>query len=90
MVDDAGGVPVVLGAVRSVKIVIDLVAGVGEGDIFANASLTFEALDIAVDGLRITAYSAELGSASQDALNLLASWAATLDQADTAHATGSA
>jgi hypothetical protein len=29
-------------------------------------------------------YSAEPGSASQDGLNLLASWAATLDQLDQA------
>jgi transcriptional regulator with XRE-family HTH domain len=47
-------------------------------------SLTFEALDLAADaGLRISAYTAEPGSASEDALNLLASWAATLDQAET-------
>ena len=50
-------------------------------------SLTFEALDLAADaGLRISAYTAEPGSASEDALNLLASWAATLDQAETAQA----
>jgi transcriptional regulator with XRE-family HTH domain len=46
-------------------------------------TLTFEALDLAADvGLRISAYSAEPGTASDDALKLLASWAATLDQAD--------
>jgi hypothetical protein len=50
-------------------------------------SLTFEAMDLAADaGLRISAYTAEPGSASEDALNLLASWAATLDQAGTAQA----
>jgi hypothetical protein len=38
-------------------------------------------------GLTLTAYSAEPGPPSQDALNLLASWAATLDQAETPHAT---
>jgi transcriptional regulator with XRE-family HTH domain len=44
-------------------------------------TLTFEALDLAADaGLRISAYSAEPGSPSDDALKLLASWAATLDQ----------
>ena len=36
------------------------------------------------EGLRISAYTAEPGSASQDALNLLASWAATLDAAGSA------
>jgi len=47
----------------------------------------FEAMDLAADaGLRISAYTAEPGTPSQDALNLLASWAATLDQAETAHA----
>jgi transcriptional regulator with XRE-family HTH domain len=46
-------------------------------------TLTFEALDLAADeGLRISAYSAEPGTASDDALKLLASWAATLDKAD--------
>ena len=37
-------------------------------------------------GLRVSAYTAEPGSPSEDALNLLASWAATLDQAETAQA----
>jgi hypothetical protein len=32
------------------------------------------------------AYTAEPGSKSEEALNLLASWAATLDEAGTAHA----
>jgi transcriptional regulator with XRE-family HTH domain len=45
-------------------------------------ALTFEALDLAADaGLRISAYSAEPGTQSDDALKLLATWAATLDQA---------
>jgi hypothetical protein len=35
-------------------------------------------------GLRLNAYSAEPASPTQDALNLLASWAATLDQHDQA------
>jgi hypothetical protein len=38
-------------------------------------------------GLTMAAYSAEAGSTSQDALRLLASWAATLDQAETPRAT---
>jgi len=46
-------------------------------------TLTFEALDLAADeGLRISVYTAEPGTPSDDALKLLASWAATLDQAD--------
>ncbi|HMD92815.1 MAG TPA: hypothetical protein VKG80_09235 [Trebonia sp.] len=36
------------------------------------------------EGLRISAYTAEPGCASQDALNLLASWAATLEAAGSA------
>jgi hypothetical protein len=51
-------------------------------------SLTFGALDLAADaGLRISAYTAEPGTPSQDAPNLLTSWAATLDQAEAARAT---
>ena len=46
-------------------------------------TLTYEALDLAADtGLRISAYTAEPGTPSDDALKLLASWTATLDQAD--------
>jgi hypothetical protein len=45
-------------------------------------TLTFEALDLAADsGLRISAYTAEPGTPADDALKLLATWAATLDQA---------
>jgi transcriptional regulator with XRE-family HTH domain len=45
-------------------------------------TLTYEALDLAADsGLRISAYTAEPGTASDDALKLLATWAATVDQA---------
>src|ERR1039457_5038148 len=56
--------------------------------VVGDLTLTFEALNLAADaGLRISAYTAEPGSASEDALNLLASWAATIDQAETAHAT---
>ena len=35
-------------------------------------------------GLNMTVYTAEAGSASQDSLDILASWSATLEQADTA------
>jgi transcriptional regulator with XRE-family HTH domain len=52
--------------------------------VVGDLALAFEALDLTTDGLRITAYTAEPGSPSQDALNLLASWAATIGQAQTA------
>jgi transcriptional regulator with XRE-family HTH domain len=46
--------------------------------------LTFEVLDLAADdGLSILAYSAEPGSPSAEALDLLGSWAATEAQAET-------
>jgi transcriptional regulator with XRE-family HTH domain len=48
--------------------------------VVGDLALAFEALDLTADGLRITAYTAEPGTASADALNLLASWAATTDQ----------
>jgi anti-sigma factor RsiW len=50
--------------------------------VVGDLTLTYEALDLAADeGLRISAYSAEPGTPSDDALKLLATWAATLDQA---------
>jgi hypothetical protein len=50
--------------------------------------LSFEAMDLPADaGLSIVVYSAEPESASEDALSLLASWAATLDQAEVANPT---
>ena len=53
--------------------------------------LTFEALELPADpGLRITTYTAEPGSPSQEGLNLRASWAATvgrLDRTETAPST---
>jgi transcriptional regulator with XRE-family HTH domain len=49
--------------------------------VVGDLTLTFEALDLAADaGLRISAYTAEPGTPSDDALKVLASWAATLDQ----------
>jgi transcriptional regulator with XRE-family HTH domain len=57
----------------------------GVGDL----SLNFERMDLPADtGLTIFAYTAEPGSKSEEALNLLASWAATLDEP--AHATDGA
>ena len=55
--------------------------------VVGDLTLTFEALDLAADsGLRISAYTAETGTPSDDALKVLASWAATLDQAAAAPA----
>jgi transcriptional regulator with XRE-family HTH domain len=46
-----------------------------------------EAMALSADeGLTLTAYSAEPGSPAHDAVELLASWAATLDQAESAPA----
>jgi hypothetical protein len=50
--------------------------------VVGDLDLTFEVMDLTADpGLTVHVYSAEPDSASADALNLLASWAATLDQA---------
>lgn len=51
--------------------------------VIGDLAQAFEALDLTADGLRITAYTAEPGTLSADALNLLASWAATLEEART-------
>jgi transcriptional regulator with XRE-family HTH domain len=49
--------------------------------VVGDLTLTFEALDLAADaGLRISAYTAEPGTPSDDALKVLASWAATPGQ----------
>jgi transcriptional regulator with XRE-family HTH domain len=49
--------------------------------VVGDLTLSFEALDVAADdGLRISVYTAEPGSPSDDALSLLASWAATVGQ----------
>jgi transcriptional regulator with XRE-family HTH domain len=49
--------------------------------------LTYEALELPADpGLTMITYTAQPGSASQEALDFLASWAATLDQPETAQA----
>ena len=45
--------------------------------------LTYEAMELSSEpGLTLLVYTAEPASATQDGLNLLASWAATLDQVD--------
>jgi transcriptional regulator with XRE-family HTH domain len=51
--------------------------------VVGDLELTFEVLALLADpGLSLVVYGAEPGSASQDGLKLLASWAATLDQLD--------
>jgi transcriptional regulator with XRE-family HTH domain len=46
--------------------------------VVGDLTLAYESMDLTTDpGLRLNAYTAEPGSASQDALNLLASWTAT-------------
>ncbi len=53
--------------------------------VVGDLQLTYEVMDLPADpGLSLVVYGAEPGSASQDGLNLLASWAATLDQLDQA------
>jgi transcriptional regulator with XRE-family HTH domain len=53
--------------------------------VVGDLTLTYEALDLSADtGLRISAYTAEPGTPTHDALNLLASWAVTLDQPQSA------
>jgi transcriptional regulator with XRE-family HTH domain len=56
--------------------------------VVGNLHLTFEAMELPADpGLSLIVYGAEPGSTSEDALRLLASWAATLDQAETSSTT---
>jgi transcriptional regulator with XRE-family HTH domain len=56
--------------------------------VVGDLNLTFEMMELRGDaGLTILTYTAEPGSKSEEALNLLASWAATLDQAETANVT---
>ena len=53
--------------------------------VVGDLSLTYEMLEVAADsGLAIVSYTAEPGSRSAEALDLLASWTATLDETDAA------
>jgi transcriptional regulator with XRE-family HTH domain len=55
--------------------------------VVGDLDLSYETMELAADaGLNLTVYTAEAGSASQQALDILASWTATLDEADTAGA----
>ena len=58
--------------------------------VVGDLELTYEVLALPADpGLSLVVYGAEPGSASQDGLKLLASWAATLDQSAAVQARGS-
>ena len=53
--------------------------------------LSYNRMDVAADpGLTIFTYAAEPGSRSEDALKLLGSWAATVDQVESARTTNQA
>ena len=55
--------------------------------VVGDLTLTYEMLELSADsGLAIMAYTAEPGSKSAEALDLLASWTATIDVADAATA----
>ena len=54
-------------------------------------TLAYESMELTADqGLRLNAYSAEAGSSTQDALNLLASWTVPPSSARPAHGTDTA
>jgi transcriptional regulator with XRE-family HTH domain len=58
--------------------------------IVGDITLTYNRMELFADpGLTIMAYTAEPGSKSADALNLLGSWAATVEQANLAPTSGS-
>jgi hypothetical protein len=54
--------------------------------VVGDLDLSFEAMELPGEDLTALVYTAEPASASQDALNLLASWAATLDREDATEA----
>jgi hypothetical protein len=55
--------------------------------VVGDLSLTYEMLELSADsGLAILTYTAEPGSKSHEALRLLGSWAATIEEADAAEA----
>ena len=59
--------------------------------VVGDLELTYETMTLAADpGLTLFVYTAEPGSRSAEAIDLLASWAATLDPAAAEHATDEA
>jgi transcriptional regulator with XRE-family HTH domain len=56
--------------------------------VVGDLTLTYESMELSADaGLAMSVYTAEPGSTSEEALNLLASWTATLDQEEPANVT---
>jgi transcriptional regulator with XRE-family HTH domain len=59
--------------------------------VVGHLELAFETMQLSADeGLMMFVYSAEVGSKSEEALNLLASWSATLERSESANAKGRA
>jgi hypothetical protein len=59
--------------------------------VVGDLDLSYETMELSADArLNLTVYAAEPGSASHHALDLLASWTATYDDAERTHATGDA
>jgi transcriptional regulator with XRE-family HTH domain len=59
--------------------------------VVGDLELSYESMELSGDtGLTMFAFTADPGSKFEEALNLLASWTATLDQPDTAHASDGA
>jgi transcriptional regulator with XRE-family HTH domain len=59
--------------------------------VVGDLSLSYEAMDLSADaGLTVSVYTAEAGSASQQALDILASWTATLDHTQAGQASDEA
>jgi len=59
--------------------------------VVGDLELTFEMMELSADpGLSILTYSAEPGTRSEEALGLLASWAATIEQEERTRATDEA
>ena len=57
--------------------------------VVGDLELSYEVMDLAADtGLRLAIFTAEPGSRSQEALNLLASWTATPEQTPAEHPAG--
>ena len=55
--------------------------------VVGDLELTYETMELSADtGLTMFAFTAEPGSKSEQALNLLASWSATANRAEPAHA----
>jgi hypothetical protein len=56
--------------------------------VVGDLTLTFETIELSADpGLMLFVYTADVGSKSEEGLNLLASWTATLDEAEPADVT---